>query len=63
MRRPLIVAAFETLRDETVVTAFPADKVVPLTVRLLLMVIPDTVARALTLSVELIYAVPETLSA
>jgi len=63
VRRPLIVAAFETLRDDTVVTAFPADKVVPLTVRLLLTDKPETVAREATVSSKLMYAVPKTLSA
>jgi hypothetical protein len=63
VKSPLIVTEFETLRDETVAVAFPADKVVPLTARLLLTVNPDTVARALTVSAELMYAVPKTLSA
>ena len=53
VRSPLILTVFETLRYEINAVALPADKVVPLTVRLLSTVNPDTVARALTPSAEL----------
>jgi hypothetical protein len=53
VRRPLILAAFETLRDEMLVTAFPAD-ILPITVKSFRTLADESVARPPTDAPEVV---------